>query len=245
MAKTLLDLQTGIRTYLDEAAQTDFLDTEVISAANQAYHDVIGHVIEVYENFYDTTTPFKYTVTAGQQEYQIDPSLIKVTRVEINYKPTDVNTIPVRAISIKSDEMGLNLSNNKTAPGFYNSGYYLHGPIGAQKVGLAPIPTVTDPVGTQSLSVWGTALPTDLVAPTDNLNIPYIDRYVYLVNLKAAAILLRKGQQAEVEARNYIAEYEAGIRQMQTFLFERQADGPRMIEVNAVDNIDFGTLGNL
>ena len=94
MAKVLSQLQTGVRVYLDESAQQDFLDSEVIRSINYAYHDVAKSVMEVYQLYYETVTPFTYTVIANQQEYVIDPSLIKITRVEINYKPTDANSTP-------------------------------------------------------------------------------------------------------------------------------------------------------
>lgn len=244
MAKALSDLKFGVRVYLDESAQADWLDTEVFAAINQAYQDVVGHVMEVYENYYNTTTPFTYAIVANQQEYSISSSLIKVTRVEINYKPTDSNSQPLRAIPVQSDELRLNLQNSMAAGGYFNAGYYLHGNVGTQKIGFVPIPQTADTTG-QSISVWGVALPADLSADTDNVNIPYADRYVYLINLRAAALLLRKGQQEETSAVRYMQEYEAGIREMQTFLFERQADDTRMIEDAQLDDIDFSVVTNL
>lgn len=244
MAKTLLNAETGVRTYLDEASQRDFKDTEVDSAVNLAFHDVVGGVIEVYEQYYETTSPFTYAVVANQQEYTIDSSLIKVTRVEINYKPTDSNSVALRAVPVKADELRLNLANTNTAGNYFNSGYYLHGNIGSQKIGFVPIPTISDTTG-HSISVWGIALPTDLVSASDNINIPYVDRFIYLVNLKAAAILLRKGQQEELASARYLAEYELGIKKMQTFIKERQADDVLMIEDAVLEDIDFSTLGNL
>lgn len=244
MSKTLTNLQTGTRTYLDEAAEVDFLDTEVTSAVNLAYHDVAGKAIEVYEEYYDTTTPFSYAVVANQQEYSIDSSLIKVTRVEINYKPSDPNTQALRAIPIKKDELRLNLQNSNTSGGFFNAGYYLHGNVGSQKIGFVPIPTEADTTS-QSIKVWGVALPVDLANGTDNVNIPYVDRFYYLINLRAAAILLRKGQQEETAAARYLMEYAAGVKEMQTFLFERQADDVRMIEDSELDDIDFSVINNL
>jgi hypothetical protein len=244
MSKVFSNAQTGVRTYLDESAQIDFLDTEIASAINQAYHDVIGHVIEVYENYYNTTTPFTYAMVANQQEYTIDPSLIKVTRVEINYKPSDPNTQALRAVPVQTDELRLNLANSNAAGSYFNAGYYLHGNVGSQKIGFVPIPQESDTTG-HSISVWGVAMPLDLSTGTDNINIPYADRYIYLINLRAAAILLRKGQQEEATATRYMLEYEAGIKEMQTFLFERQADDVRMIEDAELEDIDFSVITNL
>ena len=97
MAKLFSDLRTGIRIYLDESSQTDFLNTEVDRSANYAYHDLISEIMEVWEEYYLTTTPKYISTIANQQEYDLDSSLIKIERVEINYKPADSNSKPIRA----------------------------------------------------------------------------------------------------------------------------------------------------
>ena len=240
MAKTLLNCQTTTRRYLDEAVQVDWTDTEVIMAVNEAYHDVVGYIIEVYENYYETINPFTYAMVANQQEYPVDVSLIKITRAEINYTPTSSNSMPIRAIAIKADELRLNLSNNSYTGNFMNAGYYFHGSIGTQTVGFVPIPVNSDTGSDKSISIWGIGLPTDLVNPTDNVNIPYADRYYSLVCKKAAALLLRKGQQEETAAARYLQEYRIEISDAQTFIKERQIDGPWMITDAQGDSLDFG-----
>lgn len=241
MAKQLSDGLTETRIYLDEAVQTDWLDTEVKITYNRAYHETCAFVMEVYEQFYETTTPFTYAVVANQQEYAIDPSLIKVTRVEINYNPTTSGSQPNRCEPIKMDEIRGNLGNTNNAGSFFSAGYYLHGAIGVQQIGFIPIPTTSDTIG-KSISVWGIALPTDLVNSTDNVNIPYADRFSYLVALRAAAQLLRKGQQEESAAARYMQEYSVGKQDMMTFLKERQSDDGWYIQDNVLEDIDFSTL---
>lgn len=243
MAKQLSNVQTEARIYLDEATARDWLDPEVNIAINHAYHDVASFVMEIYEQFYETTTPFTYAVVINQQEYTIDSSLIKVTRVEINYNPTTSGSLPSRAVPIKMDEIRGNLANTNNAGSFFSAGYYLHGAIGSQTIGFIPIPTSAgDTGGTKSISVWGIALPSDLVNSTDNVNIPYADRFSYLIALKAAAQLLRKGQQEENAAARYLGEYRAGIQDMMTFLKERQADDTWQITDSVLEDIDFSTL---
>lgn len=241
MAKTLANLQTEARIYLDEAVQTDWLDTEVTLTINRSYHETVAFVMEVYEQFYETTTPFTYAVQANVQEYTIDPTLIKVTRVEINYNPTVSGSQPSRCQPVKMDEIRRNLANTNGAGSFFSAGYYLHGNIGAQTIGFVPVPTSSDTTG-KSISVWGIALPTDLVQTTDNVNIPYADRFAYLVALRAAAQLLRKGQQEEAVASRYLAEYRAGVQDMMTFLKERQSDDGWYIQDSVLEDIDFSTL---
>src|SRR3990167_5399021 len=242
MAKTNSNLQVETRIYLDEVSQTDFLDTEVQIAVNRAYHDVVGAVIEVYDRWYETTTPFTYAIVADQQEYTIDSSLIKVTRVEINYSPTTSGSTAARAVPLNEDEIRGNLGNTSTGGSHFSAGYYLHGNIGAQKIGFIPIPTVADTTG-QSISVWGIEVPADLSASGDNVNIPWADRFAYLISLRAAAQLLRKGQQEENTAQNYINEYEKGLVQMQTFLKDRQSDDVQFIIDSTLEQIDFSTTG--
>lgn len=242
MAKTYADISAEIRTYLDESSQADFLDTEVLRSANRAYHDVIGAVMEVYEEYYNTTTPYTYAVVANQQEYTIASSLIKTTRVEINYDPITASSVAVRAIAIKPNEIRTNLNNTNSKYSFASPGYYLHGNIGAQKIGFVPIPSIADTTG-KSISVWGIDLPSDLSAAGDNVNIPYADRFAYLVALRAAAQLLRKGQQEENNAQNYINEYQKGLVQMKSFLADRQADGVRMIQDALGEDTDFSAGG--
>lgn len=238
MAKTITDCRFGTRVYLDEAAQADWLDTEVDMAVNLAYHDVVAKVMEVYEGFYETTSPFTYALVANQQEYVIDSSLIKVTRVEVNYQPSTPNSQSIRATAIKMDELKLNLQNQNTTGSYFSAGYFLHGNPGAQKIGFVPIPLESDTTG-QSISVWGVALPTDMSNASTNVNIPYADRFYYLINLRAAALLLRKGQQEEASAARYMAEYAVGAQDLMTFLKERQADGPWMIEDSLIEDVDF------
>src|SRR5258708_11668033 len=115
MSKTFSNLQTGTRVYLDEVAQADYLDSEVQRSVNYAYHDVIGKVIEIYELFYETVNPFTYAIVANQQEYTIDSSLIKVTRVEINYAPQQKGSTPLRAIPVRMEEALLNLANSASS----------------------------------------------------------------------------------------------------------------------------------
>lgn len=237
MAKTYLNVATEIRIYLDEATQTDFLDTEVLLAANRAYQDVAGAVMEVYERWYETTTPFTYAIVANQQEYTVDSTLIKIDRVEINYQPTTSGSTASRSFPIDMDEIRGRLGD--TSYGTLSpSRYYIHGNIGAQKIGFIPIPTVADTSG-QSISVWGIALPSDLSAVGDNVNIPFADRFTYLIALRAAAQLLRKGQQEENTAQNYIKDYKDGIIEMQQFLKDRVSDDVREIVDVQSENIDF------
>lgn len=240
MAKQLSDLETGVRVYLDEAVQADFLDSEVDRSINYAYHQLISRIIGIYQLYRETTTPFTYAVVANQQEYLIDPTLIKVTRVEINYAPQQAGSTPLRAIPVKMEEALLNISNSASSGAVFNAGYYLHGDLGSQYIGFIPMPTQSDTTA-QSINIWGYILPTDLVDSTDQPIIPYVDAWAYLIELKAAQILMSKGQENESIAMQYNNLYEQGVTQYVEFLTERQADGVNMIIDVELDNLDFQT----
>lgn len=240
MSVTLANLRVGVRLYLDEASQVDFLDTEVDREINYAYQNIVGKVIEVYELYYDTITPFTYALVANTQEYAIDASLLKVTRVEVNYNTSLTNSTPIRAQRVAMDEVLLQLNNNTTfGTSFFNSGYYIHGAQDVQTLGLVPVPQHTDTGGLKGLSVWGIASPATLVNETDTIKIPFPDNFGKLIELKAAGELLKKGQQADANAQGYLVLYNVGVQDMQTFIKERQADGPWMIEDYVVEDMDF------
>lgn len=237
MAKTLANLRTGVRMYLDESAQTDWLDTEVDREINYAYHEVIGKVMEVYEEFYSQTTQHTYSTVANQQEYVLDTSILKVERVEINYAPTTTGSVGIRAQALKRDEFPLNLGNTQTGgTGLFAAAYYLYGAQSTQKIGFVPIPTVA---GTNNITVWSVDAPSDLSSSTDPVLIPYPDRFAKLIEVKAALELLRKGQQEEATAKQHLGEFKLGIVEMQAYLKERQSDGPWMIEDAAYEDITF------
>lgn len=237
MAKLFSNLRTGVRTFLDEVAQADFLDSEVDRAINYSYHDLVSEIMEVWEEYYLTTTPVTISTVADQQEYSLDTSIIKVERVEINYKPSDSNSKPLRAKAIRINELLRYLEDDSVgSSALFSCGYYLIGNQSSQKIGFVPIP---GNAGTNNVEVWGIQAPADLSAAGDSVNIPYPDRFSQLIELRAAVDLLRKGQQAEAEAARYMTEYLAGASRMKTFLAERQADGPRTIQDAALEDIGF------
>lgn len=228
MAKTLSNLQTGVRVYLDESNAADFLDSEVTRSINYAYHDVVKNVIEVYEDYYNNVSAITLSTVANQQEYAIGNSgLVKITRVEINYNPSDANSVAQRATAIKTEEMPLRLTSNALGgTGLFSAGYYVNGQVSSQVIGFTPVPTNA---GTNNISIWGTVVPSDLSASSDAISIPYPDEFGYLVELRATVILLRKGQQAENYAKGYMDEYREGILEMKNFLKDRQSDGVWLI----------------
>lgn len=236
MSKLLSDVRTNTRTFLDEAQQTDFTNTEVDYAINYGYHHLVSKIVEVYEEYYLTVAPTQYSTVKDQQEYAISSNFIKIERVEINYKPSDSNSQALRAMPIKLDDLPLNVGNtNLSGGGVFNAGYYLIGSQSVQEVGFVPIPTEA---GTNNISIWGIQAPSDLSAAGDSVIIPYPDLFAFIIAKLAAAYLLKKGQQAVNFANDLLTEANLDILNMQTFLKERQADGPQMITETAYDDIN-------
>jgi hypothetical protein len=55
--------------------------------------------------------------------------------------------------------------------------------------------------------------------------------------------MLRKGQQEEQNATNYMQEYDTGLQKMENFLKNRLSDDGDYIVDNASEDIDFQTTG--
>lgn len=238
MAKTLNDLTINIRTYLDEQNPANWSATEVTIAANYAYQFLASKVIEVYEEFYFTTTPYTYSTIADQQQYTIASTLLKVERVEVNLQPNVAGSQAQRATAIKMDEIPTNLDNSLlNGSTFFNVGYYLIGNQSSQQIGLLPVPQIT---GTNNISVWGIDAPVDLVNSTDPVLIPYVDNFAQIIAKMAAANLLKKGGQEVAAANDLLNQSSQDILNYQTFIKERQSDGPAMFEEAAFDDINLG-----
>lgn len=236
MSKLASDLISGVRVYLDESQPVDFTATEVLAAINFRYHYVVSKVIEVYQEFYLTTTPKQYSTVANQQTYTLDTTLLKIERVEINYNTADPNSQPTRAVAVKMDEIPVNINNsllNGSAITF--AGYFIIGSQSVQKIGFVPVPPNA---GTNAISVWGIEAPSDLVNTTDPVLIPYPDLFAQVIIKFAAADLLKKGQQAVQAADDLMSEATADVLNMQTFIVERSADGPNMISEAAWDDVN-------
>jgi len=250
MSKTLLDCKTLARSYLDEASSNptnsfvwdDTLD--VVPAVNQSYHWLIGKIVEVYDDWLEDVSkvPFSYALVGKQQEYTVDSSLIKITRVEVDFSATGSEGNATRAVPIKKDEVRGNLGNTNNAGSFFSAGYYVRGFIGAQKIGFVPVPQNSDTGNNKSIFVWGVTLPSDLSQNTDPVNIPWADNFYQIIGKRAAAICLRKGQKEEATAARYLAECENDAMAMQTFLKDRQSDDGQYIEDSVLEQIDFSTL---
>src|SRR3990167_10538421 len=104
MAKTLSDCRSLLRSYLDENSPSDWTNAELNTLINQRYHRVYTAIVNVYEDYYSTTSTFN--TVANQQEYTTSDNLpsdiYKIRRVEINYDTTITNGAPLRALPLQN-----------------------------------------------------------------------------------------------------------------------------------------------
>jgi hypothetical protein len=227
MAKTLSELSSHTRVYLDEQTASDWTDAQVTRAINYAYMEVYTAVVETYEDYYRT----KYTadLEADRQEYALPSTTYKVRRLEVQYDPDGTAR---KASPYNFDEEGQSLSST-TNGSVNNPRYYLSGNL----LGLKPIPSqdVTD-----GIIIWAITTPSELAESTDAIDIPFPDRYGGLIPLGAAGELLRKGQQEEAVAAKYMEDFRIGLEKMKQELEDRFADGSKYIIDAVGDWNDFG-----
>lgn len=248
MAKTVANLRQQTRTYLDEATTADWTNTEVDREINAGFHEVVTAVMETYENFYLISTTFN--TVASQQEYATTdgfPSdFFKMVRVQINYNISDSNSLYNRAHPVDLNEIDGDLANNAIGISvFRNAAYFLYGEgTGSTgiKLGFIPIPTRN---GTNAIKIWYIPIMSDLSDSNTNVKIPYADRYYSLISLYAAATLLRKGQQEEIVARGYMAEFDIGLKKMRQQLEDRISDSSKHINDSDQMDVDFSNYSTI
>lgn len=231
MSKTLLQVRTQVRSYLDETAAADWNDSELTTLINQRYHRLYSAVANVFED-YKITTSFD-SLVANQQEYTLPTDLYKLRRVEVNYDITNSNSTFQRVTpftgldAIRTRLAETNIGSNL----FRQPGYYVTG----LKIGLLPIPTSS---GTNAIKYWYVPVLTELSSDSDTIDIPYPDRYWHIIAEGATADALRFGQQESSEADKFDQKFVAGILLMQEELEDRVADDAKFVIDVAGDALD-------
>src|SRR3990167_5976675 len=102
MAKSLLNIRTQVRSFLDEVTAADWTNAELNVLINAAYHKVYSGVVDVFED-YAPISKANTTTVASQQEYSLPSDFLKMRRVEINYS-TASGSVASRAVPINMDD---------------------------------------------------------------------------------------------------------------------------------------------
>ena len=232
---TFLTIQSDVRSYLDEALEGDWTDTEINRWINQGYHQVVTAAVETFEDYY-LSQHTKTDSVGDQQEYTLPSDFYKMRRVEINYDVDSANSEPQRARRIDIDEVRTQLENTDVGGSVLRcAAYYVIG----DRIGFIPIP---DKTGTDAIAIWYVKQVADMTTSTETPDIPYPDRYWHLISFFAAAKGLRKGQQESTEADKLEAQLERGLKRMKEELEDRiSEDGKRVIDTSG-ENVDFSAV---
>ena len=229
---TLIKIRTNVRTFLDEVSEADWTNTELDYFINQAYHEVASSVMETFEDYYMSVPTFSDSVE-DQQEYVLPTDFHKIRRVEINYDTTNDDSNYQRALPSNIDEVRGRLENTDFLIGnSRNPVYYLVG----DRIGFLPI---LNENGTDAIKILYIKEIADMDEDTDEIDIPYPERYYKLIVLRATADALRKGQQESVEADKLDVKFEKGLEKMKRELEDRVSEeGKTIIDVSN-DNLEF------
>ena len=237
MAKTFLNLKAQTRTYLDEATQDDWKDTEVEREVNVGYMKVYSSVVGVFEGYYSTRA--QATSVDNTQEYSLPTNIYKIRRVELNYNPDQENSVARRALPVSLDSILRDLGGSALGISVWrNPAYYLRGDI----IGFLPIPTQG---GASAITIWYIKEVSELSGDSDVINIPFPDRYYDAIALEAAGTLLRKGQQEEIVASRYLAEAEVRRTKMREELEDRISDDSKAVIDTLGSDVDFSNYSTI
>lgn len=201
---------------LDEVSEADWTDSQINTEINYAYMEIYTAVVETYEDYYRKvqTSP----LFASKQETALPTDFYKLRRLEVKYYTADAY---VKVTPYSFDQIGYAMDTTLYAatnrPVYELSGNYIR---------LLPLPP-TDTTG--RLRMVYIAIPDNLDEDTDEINIPFPNRYGQYIVLGACAKLLKKGQQEEAVGRGYQEEFQAGLEKMKNELENRYADGTKMI----------------
>jgi len=240
MAKTLSDIRSIVRSYLDEASAADWTNAELNTLINQRYHRVYTNIVNVYEDYYQTNTTFNSV--ANQQEYgsahSAPTDVYKVKRVELNFDVSNANSAPTRCMPIKdTDAVARDLGQaNVGARISVGAGYYTYGHGSNWKIGFIPIP---DNSGTNAIRVWYVKQISDLSSDSSDVDIPYADRYYHVIAEGVVGDALRFGQQDSEEADKFDAKFDRNLVLMQQELEDKIAEGSKTVTDTSGESIDF------
>ena len=241
MAKTLTNLRAQVRTYLDEATTADWTVAEVDREINVGYMKAYAEVVNVYEDYYSTTTTL--TTIADQQEYGTSDGFptdfYKMRRVELDYTPSQSSSVPRRAIPVSMDSVLRDLGNSALGISVWrNPAYYLRG----NTIGFIPVPTEG---GSGALKLWYIKTLSELSSGSDEIDIPFPDRYFDSIVLEAVGTLLRKGQQEERVAMVYLSQAQEWRDKMRNELEDRIADDTKSITDTIGEDVDFSNYSTI
>lgn len=215
MAKNLEDVRLMVRSFLDEPIAADWTDLELNALINARYHQLYSAVIDVYEEYAQLKVATTDLVP-NQQEYETQLDFLKMRRIEVKYADSEENRSRAYPTTMDAVRRSLDGTSDGVAV-VRRPNYYLRGNI----VGLMPVPTEEVIDGMKS---WYYATVPDMVADSDLLTLPYVDRDWLLIAYGATADALDFGQQEPQSSDKMEKKWRAGVLLMQQALEDRVSD---------------------
>lgn len=230
---TLADWKARVRTFIDEAVQAYYTNTEIVYALNQAQQFFANEITQVNEHYFANPVPTTITVTAANINgtspglYALATDFNKMIRMEIQSTGEMVPAIDINEKSI----------NNQAVPPLVNTAGYgagLQFYILGSNVGFAPTPTDTSMI----FQYWYDPIVPDLVNDSDVSVLPR--NFSDLVPTKAAIDMFIKD---EDQINNLEAKMNLELDQLKRAARQRQTQNPKYVRRTGFDAPLYPWLG--
>ncbi len=210
---TRADLRARVRTYIAEATQAFYTDTEINYAINDAQQELGVELAQVGEYYFVNPSPTTITPVVNQPTYSLATDLYKLVRVEIQSTGEQVPMIDINEKSI----------DNLAIPPLVNTAGYgagMQAYLVGNSIGFTPPPT--DP--SLVFQYWYIPILPDLTADTDVTNIPR--SFVDICAIIAAIDMLIKDEDDTTPLERKLARK---IEQAKRAARNRQVQNPKYV----------------
>jgi hypothetical protein len=218
---TLADLIARCRTYIDEATQANFTNTEIIYALNDAQQDVATEITQVNEHYFANVVPTLITPITNPitQLYAVNSDFFKMIRLEIQ---TTGEMVPFIDINEKSiDNIAIPPLVNTAGYGAGMQAYML-----GNSIGFTPPPTDPGMV----FQYWYDPFVPDMTATTDVSILPR--NFVDLLPELACVDMFIKDEDTIADIQN---KFNRRIDQVKRTARQRQTQNPKYVRRTGFD----------
>jgi len=230
---TLADYIARVRTFIDEATQAYYTNTEIIYAINKAQQWVANEITQVNEHYFANPVPTQIIVTAANITgsspglYTLTVDFNKMIRMEIQSTGEMVPAIDINEKSI----------NNQAIPPLVNTAGYgagLQFYLLGNSVGFAPTPTDT----TMVFQYWYDPIVPDMQATSDTSFLAA--NFTDLIPTKAAIDMFIKD---EDQISNLQWKINIELDQLKRAARQRQTQNPKYVRRTGFDAPLYPWLG--
>lgn len=227
---TLNDMVARVRTFVDEASQANYTNTEIIYAINAAQQFLATEITQVDELYFVNPVPTTITPagTPIAERYQLASDFFKMIRMEV---AINQQMVPFINFNEKvNNYSGIPPIVNSLGSGDGTRAYI----IGSDYVGFTPPPT--DP--TVQFQYWYAPIVPDLVAGTDTsiLPRPFVD---FLPQMAAVDMFIKD----EDQATTLEGKIGQQLEQIKRAARDRQQQNPKYVRRSQTAASSFPWLG--